>query len=71
MPTPKQAAFLRALMVERGFAHPDGYLRGDAKHLPHNPTMRERGAGAGALDAWIARLTVSQASEVIDFLKRK
>lgn len=66
--TPKQAAYLRSLMVEAGHAHPQGYLRGSAKQLPHGPTMRER---SGSVDAWIGRLTVRQASECIDALKRE
>ena len=57
-------------MIEAGHAHPSyGSLRGSSKRLPHGPSMRER--GDGNLDTWIQRLTVKQASEVIDYLKKK
>lgn len=67
MPTPKQTAYIYNLMIEAGHAHPQGMLRGSAKRLPYGPTMRER---SGSVQGWAARLTVRQASEVIDALKR-
>lgn len=68
-PTPKQAAYLKALMVEAGHAHPT-YLTmtSSAKSLPNGPTMRER---SGSVDGWIARLTPKQASDCIDAIVRK
>jgi len=64
--TPKQRAYLRALLIEQGYAHPGGGLVGKSKHLPHGPSMRERALG---MDAWLDRLTVRQASELIDYLR--
>lgn len=70
MPTAKQAPYIRDLMIDLGHAHGRyGSLRASAKHLPHGPSMRERGAGRGGVDAWIARLTMRQASTVIAALK--
>lgn len=66
MPTPKQAAYIHDLMVDLGHAHGRGFLRASSKHLPHHPSMRER---SGHVDAWIARLTPRQASDVIATLK--
>lgn len=65
--TTKQASYLKALMIEAGHAHPQGYLRASAKHLPNGPTMRER---SGSVEQWMGRLTVRQASECIDALKK-
>jgi hypothetical protein len=65
MATSKQVSYLKSLMIDAGLVHPQGYLRGDAKYLPHHPTMSERQKGFGA---WAGRLTVRQTSEVIDYL---
>lgn len=66
MATSKQATYLRDLMVEAGHAHPQGFLRGSSKTLPHGPSMAER---SGSVDDWIERLSVGQASDVIAALK--
>lgn len=69
--TKKQIAYIRALLVEQGLCHARyGSLSGASKHLPHGPSMRERGAGGG-VEAWAGRLTVGQASEVIDYLRTR
>lgn len=66
MPSPKQTAYIRDLMVNQGYAHPEGYIRGAAKKIPHGPNMRQR--SSGTVDEWIAGLTAKQASEVIQYL---
>jgi hypothetical protein len=67
MATPKQAGYIRALMIELGYAGEQGFLLASAKDLPHHPTMRER---SGTVDTWVSRLTTRQASEVIEYLLR-
>ena len=67
MATPKQAQYLKDLLVERGYLNGNyGSMYGHAKQLPYHPTLAER----RNVDAWIGRLSVRQASEVIDSLKR-
>lgn len=68
MATPKQASYIKSLLIEAGHAHPQGYMRGSAKHLPYGPSQRER---MGTVEAWVRGLTAKQASEVIDALKRE
>ena len=67
MATPKQAQYLKALLIERGYLNGNyGSMYGHAKQLPYHPTLAER----RSVDAWIGRLSVREASEVIDLLKR-
>lgn len=66
MATQAQIQLIRDLMVEQGHAHRDGHLRGSAKHLPHGPSMRERGR---SVTEWATKLTPNQASTVIEYLK--
>ncbi len=65
MATTKQVKFLKSLMVERGYAHPRGFLRGAAADLPHGPSMRQR---QGTVEDWASRLSVREASDVIGAL---
>lgn len=68
MITDKQRSYLWALMSAAGHLNPrHGSLYASAKHLPHNPTQRERQSG---FDTWVRRLNVKEASEIIEVLKR-
>lgn len=67
MATSKQVNYIASLMVEAGHAHPVyRSMRASAKSVPHSPSQRER---AGTVEAWAKRLTVRQASTVIDYLR--
>jgi len=67
MATPKQAQYLKDLLIERGYVNGNyGSMYGHSKELPYHPTLAER----RNVDAWIGRLSVREASEVIDSLKR-
>lgn len=67
MATQKQAQYLKDLLIERGYVNGKyGSMYGHAKELPYHPTIAER----RDVDAWLGRLSVKQASEIIDSLKR-
>lgn len=66
MATPKQAQYLKDLLIERGYLNAKyGSMYGHAKKLPYHPTIAER----RDVGAWLGRLSVKQASAIIDSLK--
>ncbi len=63
--TAKQAAYLKDLLSEAGHYDPaHNYMLASSKGLPHSPSMRERAKAS----LWFQRLSVRQASEIIDDL---
>lgn len=69
--TPKQRAYIRALLIELGHAHHMGSLRASSKYLPYGPSMRERGKGSDGIDNWTARSQTSIQSHRTPSRRRK
>ncbi len=63
MPTDKQANFIMSLLAQKGYS--TKYMNAQFKAL--GATMRER---SGRVEDWVRRLSVGDASKLIDQLQK-